>query len=104
MKVEYELNNEKIVALGYSPERVAATIKRIHEEKNLICISDGPVLAFSDNGCREDYSNLWICISRLVNSKWFLKCATALRWFDENDDEECEDVLSQAGLLIRSRA
>lgn len=104
MKVEYEFDKKKIEGLGYTEERVKATVKRIHAEKGLPCLLDGRVLAFTDNGRREDYSNLWINISRLINSKWFLKCATALRWFDENDDEIYEDVLAQAELLIRKRA
>ena len=104
MKVEIEFDKGKVEALGYTYERIAATVKRIHAEKNLPCVSDGTVLAFCDNGHKEDYSNMWICISRLINSSWFLKCATALRWFDENDDEVFEDVLSQAALLIRKRA
>lgn len=101
MKVEYEFNKKKIEELGYTEERVRATVMRIHAEQNLPCIANGTVLAFTDNGHKEDYSNLWINISRLINSKWFLKCATALRWFDEDDDEFFEDVLAQAGLLIR---
>ena len=101
MKVEYEFDNKMVVKLGYTPERIAATVKRIHAKRHLPCIEDGDVLAFSDTGRKEDYSNLWICISRLINSDWFLRCATALRWFDENDDEEFEDVLAQADLLDR---
>lgn len=104
MKVEIEFDRNKIVALGYTEKRVKATVMRIHKEKGLPCISGGSVLAFTDNGRREDYSNLWINISRLINSKWFLKCATALRWFDNNDDDVYEDVLAQADLLIRKRA
>lgn len=104
MKVEYEFDKTKIEALGYTEERIKATVKRIHEEKGLPCLLDDTVLVFTDNGRREDYSNLWINISRLINSKWFLKCATALHWFDENDDDVYEDVLLQAELLIRKRA
>lgn len=104
MKVEYEFNKAKVEALGYTMPRIEATMKRIHAEKSLLCLSDGDILVFADNGNKEDYSNLWINITKLINSGWFLQCATALRWFDENDDEVYEDVLSQAELLIRKRA
>ncbi len=104
MKVEYEFDKKQIEELGYTEGRVKTTVMRIHKEKGLPCVSSGSVLAFADNGRREDYSNLWINISRLINSKWFLECATALRWFDNNDDDIYEDILAQADLLIRKRA
>ena len=101
MKVEYAFDKTKLQALGYTYEQAVATVKRVHAERNLPCIADGEILAFSDNGNRQDYSNLWIIITRLINSSWFLKCATAMRWFDENDDDCYEDVLEQAEKLRR---
>ena len=100
MKVEIEFDKAKIEAMGYTYQQVVSTVKQLHAQEGLPCLSDGAVLTFSDRGHKEDYSNLWFNIDQLINSSWFLKCATALRWFDNNDDDLYEDVLAQADLLL----
>lgn len=102
MRVEFEFDKVKIESLGYSFDDLKTTMKKIFAKNNLPCVIDTDVLAFADNNLDVDYSNMWLNITGLVNTKWFMECASACRWYDEEEpDEVPEDVLSQAWKLIK---
>lgn len=94
MGVEFEFDEEKIKALGYTLADVHRTIKKAYKKYGLPCISDGKILAFSDLGRKDDYSHLWAVIMRLVRCEWFLEVATACYWCE--DGQRVEDILTQA--------
>lgn len=101
MRVEMTFNDEAIAATGYTKRDVYYTVKKAFTEHGLRCISDGETLAFADNGHQDDYAHMWNEMFRLVRSGWFLRCATSLIFIE---DDEVEDVLSQAWKLERHGA
>lgn len=104
MKVEFEFDQSRIRELGYRPEQVTAKLKQIFQERGLRCVSDRGTIAFADNDSPHDFANVWIGITGLINSNWFLECATACRFFDDSEEAAAgayEDVLSQAVLLMK---
>ena len=94
MGVEFEFDEDKINALGYTLNDVHHTIKKEYEKYGLPCTSDGEILAFSDLGRKDDYSHLWVVIMLLARSDWFLETASACYWCENG--ERVEDILTQA--------
>lgn len=94
MGVEFEFDEEKIKALGYTLADVHCTIKKAYKKYGLPCTSDGEILAFSDLGRKDDYSHLWVVIMLLARSEWFLETASACYWCENG--ERVEDILTQA--------
>lgn len=106
MRAEFEFDPKKAEALGYSPEGILATLQRAFQAEGFRCASEWPVIVFEGTGHEDDFSNMWILLTGLANSGWFMQTAAACRWYDlsDNGEEElCEDVLSQAALLMRPR-
>ncbi len=58
-------------------------------------MEDSEVLAFTDNGEKKDYTNMWAIITKLMDSNWFIPSASSCSWYDD-DNAEAEDVLTQA--------
>ena len=107
MRVEFEFDEQKVEELGCSTQRVTNTLIRVFKRENLPCISSQGIISFEDTGDDNDFANMWLTIRAIFNSSWFLKCATACRFYDDSEEAEngvYEDVLSQAALLIRKRS
>lgn len=103
MRVELEFDKKKLAAMGYTFEQVAAMLENACKKRNLGFVSDAASFTYYATGLKNDYSNVWIIISGLCNSSWFLQAASACRFFP-SDDNAYEDVLSQAHLLVRNNA
>jgi len=71
------------------------TIKKLFATCDLPCISEGATLAFKDKGHGDDFACMWEIIMALLRSEWFLACATACVWQD--DDGAPENILVKAG-------
>ncbi len=107
MRVEFEFDSEKVRACGYQPKQILTTLKRVFCEDGLRCTSESEVIIFEGNDHEDDFANMWLGIQDLINSSWFLACASACRWYDlsDNGEEEIfEDVLAQAHHLMRKKA
>lgn len=94
MRVEFEFDNDKIEARGYTLNDVYYTIKKAFAKYELPCVSDGEILAFGGKGAKSDFSHLWTVIMQLTETDWFLDLATACYWCE--DGVRVEDVLTQA--------
>ena len=93
MRVEFEFNNDKIKAMGYTVNDVHYTIKQAFNEYGLPCVTEGDVLAFAGCGRKDDFSNLWNVIFQLTETDWFLNIATACHWCENG--KRVEDILAQ---------
>lgn len=103
MKVEIAFNPNKVRECGYQMEQILATLKRVFCTDGLRCTSEGEGITFEGNYHEDDFANMWLGIKDLINSSWFLRCASVCRWSDWSDNGEeqiVEDVLSQAHHLI----
>ena len=79
---------------GYTLEGVHRTVKNLFAVHDFPHITDGSVLAFKDKGHGDDFAVMWDIILSLLRSDWFMACAAACVWQDEDGEE---DVLAQAG-------
>lgn len=70
------------------------TIKSLFTAYGLPCVSDGDAFAFKDKDRGDDFATMWDIILSLLRSDWFMDCAAACVWQDEDGEE---DVLAQAG-------
>ena len=102
MKVEFTFDKRLVETSEHTMEGIYETIKREFAAKNLPCVSDGEVLAFSDCGHKDDFSHIWVILWKLSHSEWFLELATSCRFYE--DDGEWEDVLTQAKEKYAKRA
>ena len=105
MRVEFQFDPGKVAAHGYRIEQIQATLKRVFEKDGFRCTSEIDVITFEGNDLDGDFADMWLSIQDLINSSWFLKCASACRWYDQSDNGEeeiCEDVLAQAHYLQRT--
>lgn len=103
MKVELEFDKKKLAELGYTFEQVVTMLESACKKRLLRYVSDAESFTYYTTGLKNDYSNVWIIISGLCNSSWFLQVASACRFFP-SDGDAYEDVLSQAHLLVRNKA
>ena len=106
MRVEFEFDEQKIEELGFSLQDAADTLIAAFEKKGLPCVSDQGTISFEGAGNKNDFSNMWLTMVGFFNADWFLKCATACRFYDDSPAAQrgaYEDVLSQAALLIRKK-
>lgn len=94
MKVDFSFDNEVINQKGYEIADIHNTIKNEFKKRGLLCISDSEILAFTDTGGKDDFAYMWIVITSLMKSKWFIESASSCFFYD--DDGTYEDVLSQA--------
>lgn len=94
MKVKFVFDRDKVEQRDYTMDTVYRTIKKNFAAKNLPCILDGEVLAFTDNGGANDFSNMWAIIMALLRTEWFVPFSSSCVWYE--DDGSKEDVLSQA--------
>ena len=93
MKVEFTFTKDLVDYKNYDIADIHNTIKKEFAKRGLLCIAEGEVLAFSDTGGKDDFSYMWLVISSLMKSKWFIECASSCMFFD--DDGTYEDVLAQ---------
>lgn len=94
MKVTFKFDEKSVSNNGYDIDDIYTTVKKEFLKRGLSCVSEREELVFKDNGGKHDFSYMWLVISSLMKSKWFIKCASSCMFFD--DDGTYEDVLSQA--------
>lgn len=94
MKVKFSFDKAAMKQRGCTLEDVYRTMKRLFTVHELPCVSDGGILTFEGKGHGDDFAVMWDIILSLLRSDWFMDCATACIWQDEDGEE---DILSQAG-------
>ena len=99
-RIEIEFDPGKVAALGYSVGDVHRAIKRLFGQYGLPCVTDGYILAITDRGHKDDFSNLWIVLMDLARKKWFQEIAISCFWFDGDGRE---DVLAEVKKLEKQR-
>lgn len=87
MRVEFEFNEKALNDRGYSIAQAKYAVHELFVAEGLRCVRDDEILAFADRGGNDDYSSMWLNITKLINSSWFIPCAAACRWYDEEDVE-----------------
>ena len=93
MKVRFSFD-QAAVERCHALEDVHRTVKSLFAAHDLPCVSSGDVLTFQDKGHGDDFACMWDIILALLRADWFMACATACVWQDEDGEE---DVLAQAG-------
>ena len=94
MKVRFSFDKAAVERRGRTLEDVHRTIKSLFAAHDLPCTADGDALSFQDKGHGDDFACMWDIILSLLRSEWFLDCAAACVWQDEDGGE---DILAQAG-------
>ena len=94
MNVKFCFNQDAIERRGRTLEDVHRTVKSLFAAHGLPCNADGNALSFNDKGHGDDFACMWDIILSLLRSDWFMDCAAACVWQDEDGEE---DVLAQAG-------
>lgn len=94
MQVKFSFDKAAVERRGYTLEAVQQIVKSLFVVHDLSCVSTGDVLAFKDKGHGDDFACMWDAILSLLRADWFMDCATACVWQDEDGEE---DVLAQAG-------
>ena len=94
MKVRFSFDQAAVERRGHALEDVHRTVKSLFAAHDLPCVSSGDVLTFQDKGHGDDFACMWDTIPPLPPPDWFMACATACVWQDEDGEE---DVLAQAG-------
>lgn len=92
LKVRLSFDEEEIKRCGMDYKKVCDSLKRRFYAAGIKCVSDDKIFEFIDSGNKNDWGNMWWIILDLLDSEWFVKCATSCV-FIENGMEE--DVLSQ---------
>ena len=93
MQVNFTFDKAAVGRRGHTMEDVHRTVKSLFAVHNLPCVSDGEPLSFKDKGHGDDFACMWDIILSLLRSEWFMECAAACVWQDEDGEE---DVLAQA--------
>lgn len=93
MRVEFTFDQALVEQSGYSLVKIYDAIKKLYQDRNISCVSDGETLAFEGGEHKDDYANLWVVIVALTEADWFMEFATSCIWYA--DDDTYEDVLSQ---------
>ena len=93
MKVRFSFDKAAVERRGRTLEDVHRTIKSLFAAHDLPCTADGDALSFQDKGHGDDFACMWDIILSLLRSDWFMACAAAGVWQDEDGEE---DVLAQA--------
>lgn len=94
MQVNFTYDKAAVERRGHALEDVHRTVKSLFAVHDLPCVSEGDPLAFKDKGHGDDFACMWEIILSLLRSDWFMECAAACVWQDEDG---AEDVLAQAG-------
>ena len=94
MQVKFSFDKAAVERRGHTLETVHRTVKSLFAAHNLPCVSEGDSLSFRDKGHGDDFACMWDIILSLLRSEWFMECAAACVWQDEDGEE---DVLAQAG-------
>ena len=94
MNVKFSFDKTAVERRSCGLEAVRQTVKNLFAAHGFPCISDDGVLAFEDKGHGDDFAIMWDIILSLLRSEWFMECAAACVWQDEDGEE---DVLAQAG-------
>ena len=93
MKVRFSFDKAAVERRGRTLEDVHRTIKSLFAAHDLPCTADGDALSFKDKGHGDDFACMWDIILSLLRSDWFMACAAACVWQDEDSEE---DILAQA--------
>ena len=94
MQVKFSFDKAAVERRGRTLENVHRTVKSLFAVHALPCVSNGEILAFKDKGHGDDFACMWDAILSLLRSDWFMDCATACVWQDEDGEE---DLLAQVG-------
>ena len=94
MTVNFTFDKAAVERRGRTLEDVHRTVKSLFAVHDLPCTADGDALSFKDKGHGDDFACMWDIILSLLRSDWFVACAAACVWQDEDGEE---DVLAQAG-------
>lgn len=94
MQVNFTFDKAAVERRGHALEDVHRTVKSLFAVHNLPGVSDGETLSFEDKGHGDDFACMWDIILSLLRSDWFMDCAAACVWQDEDGQE---DILAQAG-------
>ena len=93
MRIDFMFDEEKVNKSGFCMDDILHTLKKAFAEYDLPCISEGPVISFSDKGRKDDFAHLWIIIYGLSRMEWFLEMASSCIWTCNGKQE---DVLKSA--------
>ena len=94
MQVNFTFDKAAVEQRGHALEDVHRTLKSLFAVHNLPYASEGDTLSFKDKGHGDDFACMWDIILSLLRSEWFMDCAAACVWQDEDGEE---NVLAQAG-------
>ncbi len=94
MKVTFTFDETVVKQQGHTLDDIYYTIKTLFGKYGLPCVSEDSVLAFEDQGGKNDFAHMWLAIMALLKADWFVQCAATCTWYE--DGESPEDVLSQA--------
>ena len=94
MQVNYTFDKAAVERRGRTPEDVHRTVKSLFAVHGLPYVFEGDPQSFQDKGHGDDFACMWDIILSLLRSDWFMDCAAACVWQDEDGEE---DVLAQAG-------
>ena len=96
MNVKFSFDKAAVERRGHKLEDVHQTVKSLFTVHDLPCVSDDGDLTFKDKGHGDDFAIMWDIILSLLRADWFMDCATACVWQDEDGEE---DILSQVGMV-----
>ena len=95
MRMEFVFDEAAVLRRGYTMQTVHDAMKAEFAKWNLVCVSDGDVLAFEGTGHKNDYSSMLNMMRIYSRAEWFMEIASG--WvFRTRDTKEWEDVLIQA--------
>ena len=100
MQVRFSFDKATVERWGHKMEDVYRTIKSLFAVHGLPCVSEGDPLSFRDKGHGDDFACMWEIILSLLRADWFMACAAACVWQDEDGGE---DILAQAGKVCESQ-
>ena len=93
MKVKFSFDKAAVERRGHTLEDVHRTVKSLFAAHNLPCVFEGDPLSFQDKGHGDDFACMWDIILSLLRSDWFMDCAAACVWLDEDSEEDMEGKL-----------
>ena len=96
MNVKFSFDKAAVERRGYTLEDVHGTVKSLFTVHDLPCVSDNGILIFKDKGHGDDFAIMWDIILSLLRDDWFMNCATACVWQDEDGEE---DIFSQVRMV-----
>ena len=94
MTVQFTFDKAAVKRQGRTLDDIHRTVKTLFAVHDLPCTDDSDSLTVQDKGHGDDFACMWDVILSLLRAGWFMECATACVWQDEDGEV---DVLSRAG-------